>query len=1278
MIYKFDIWEHGLGNPQEILDLCKWVRANLPDAKLPSHDDGDQEIIFRIVDVRPGRYDSAAVNGLVERLTKLMLGDEGLLSTIDRNAQLLFIGSTPSLSERALDETDEGEPKRDIKRDVEFAIRTLRKYGVAIYGCVDADVSLTHAALERFPLTCSGIRLFEQQYSQADPDSLPSSPALSSARRGVEVRRAAQRIGEDFRALVASARSLPEFAKLGVRVTQTRSGLEELDLLREIGILFELGKGERPLEFSPRKRLDDLMEVNALTFEEKGYAHSSYGLFVQSLGRLANWVDAYQPTATAAGISVSQDEINRHEIEREISLDMFKLERFNLLRDFGRVLGQGALPRLRQWMHGDQHILIVDDWLHEALLKDAAWRALPPERAGERAAEMLLVDRLRKAIAVAWNDAVIRVVRSDVIDANGEFSASHFARILRLDGDEPRERVLDLDGNESEWPRPLERYAVVLIDPESTRDELGAIRVHRLAKYFEQIRRPGPAHVSVEDEARQTPPIIAFSQRESSGYVQQCLNMGASAFVAKHRPYHLLFDLARALKDPEAFRDDTPGASQFRLLRSLKPHAVDKLKRVGVPFYIYGGIERVNGDIEYHELQKDWVRVLPKADLHYHFGTAIDLDTVALLASNTAGYFLQAAEDGEPGKLHPSAEELVDRIVFAVRLAAHLARDNRRIPHIELLAAAAHGVQSEGDLKWKRFGLGDALVEQLFVSNERCDAPHATALLVTAIDLLSADAACAPPSGGDAKPEQPPPAERQQDVDAYFSFLSKLSAAAREKVTGTPFGAEDALVLELNRTHRHYQRLAYRWAGDPSLPGMNGLIQISPDKFWGHLRDRISERIDLARRYLWAAANAKECREFPPSPASDEWDLAEKRARSWLDANRPHLGVLAADQPEMPNLRTYCCVAYEPRRRGLQLYLRGADLLGSAHLQYPENLLIAAHAVTRDNATQNVIYSEVRCETTGYTQAGMGAHDATEMLRHGFNLASLFWASQPIEAADAVLAPIAASRADSRRRYPLVRTNILLAAKRHKDESKARAVVELLDHYLERRPFDADRGWSRNGFYREFPGSVPNWWRPCDVVGFDVSGNEAEKAEWLERIIGQLASRSSPITIHAGEAASAESIWHAVYKLNALRIGHGLRLGENLALLNYCVREGICMELCPNSNFHTNAFRPPNRRFKGDLCKEESLYLYPLRRYMLAGMEVTIGTDNRYLHPEEAATLTSEYLMAARLAGGLTRWEVLQIVKAGFKNAFLDKSEVRELIGAAEEAIYRIVASDRI
>jgi hypothetical protein len=69
----------------------------------------------------------------------------------------------------------------------------------------------------------------------------------------------------------------------------------------------------------------------------------------------------------------------------------------------------------------------------------------------------------------------------------------------------------------------------------------------------------------------------------------------------------------------------------------------------------------------------------------------------------------------------------------------------------------------------------------------------------------------------------------------------------------------------------------------------------------------------------------------------------------------------------------------------------------------------------------------------------------------------------------------------------------------------------------------------------------------------------------------------------------------------------------------------------------------------------------------LAGTEVTLGTDNRYLRCEGQRTLRSEYLTAAELVGGLARWEVPQIVKAGFKHAFLDKVELHTLFKSAEE-----------
>jgi adenosine deaminase len=69
---------------------------------------------------------------------------------------------------------------------------------------------------------------------------------------------------------------------------------------------------------------------------------------------------------------------------------------------------------------------------------------------------------------------------------------------------------------------------------------------------------------------------------------------------------------------------------------------------------------------------------------------------------------------------------------------------------------------------------------------------------------------------------------------------------------------------------------------------------------------------------------------------------------------------------------------------------------------------------------------------------------------------------------------------------------------------------------------------------------------------------------------------------------------------------------------------------------------------------------------------VSINTDNRPLHAE--GSLTDDYLGAARLVGGLTRWEILRIVKAGFKHAFLPKREIEVLLRAVEGEVYERVA----
>jgi adenosine deaminase len=330
----------------------------------------------------------------------------------------------------------------------------------------------------------------------------------------------------------------------------------------------------------------------------------------------------------------------------------------------------------------------------------------------------------------------------------------------------------------------------------------------------------------------------------------------------------------------------------------------------------------------------------------------------------------------------------------------------------------------------------------------------------------------------------------------------------------------------------------------------------------------------------------------------------------------------------------------------------------------------------RQNVADNVVYAEVRCETPGYTKAGMSALVATQLLKASFDAASLFYFNEGLDGST--------TSGEDGGRSPtgkiLTRTNILLAAKRHKDREDCARVISLLERYLE-------HDGARSVLTRHYPG-MPNWWAPSDVVGFDLSGNESRDRDEIRDEVRRLFKLNSPITVHAGEAASAESVWAAVYGYHARRIGHGLRLRENPRLLRFCVDTGICMEMCPTSNMVTYGFEMSST-YDDYLQRKGSGY--PLRYYLEAGMEVCLNTDNRALHarfdterPEseltdrnpEMSSLTDDYLRAARLSGGLTRWEVLKIIRSGFKNAFLHRDEIAQLLGAVEARMFGLVSQE--
>ncbi len=87
------------------------------------------------------------------------------------------------------------------------------------------------------------------------------------------------------------------------------------------------------------------------------------------------------------------------------------------------------------------------------------------------------------------------------------------------------------------------------------------------------------------------------------------------------------------------------------------------------------------------------------------------------------------------------------------------------------------------------------------------------------------------------------------------------------------------------------------------------------------------------------------------------------------------------------------------------------------------------------------------------------------------------------------------------------------------------------------------------------------------VVGFGLGGLEAGHPPELFKEAFELAHAAGLAAVpHAGEIAGAESIWRALEVLHARRIGHGVRCLEDARLVEYLRAHQIPLEVCPTSN----------------------------------------------------------------------------------------------------------------
>lgn len=168
------------------------------------------------------------------------------------------------------------------------------------------------------------------------------------------------------------------------------------------------------------------------------------------------------------------------------------------------------------------------------------------------------------------------------------------------------------------------------------------------------------------------------------------------------------------------------------------------------------------------------------------------------------------------------------------------------------------------------------------------------------------------------------------------------------------------------------------------------------------------------------------------------------------------------------------------------------------------------------------------------------------------------------------------------------------------------------------------------------------------VVGFDLAGAEAGHPAGDHIEAFELAKRHFlKTTVHAGEAYGPESIFQAIARLNADRIGHGTHLYSSdqvkadeperyvQQLAEYVADRRITLEVCITSNLQT---MPELRRVEN----------HPFGRMMREKLSVTLCTDNRLV----SQTTVTDELEKACEAFGVTPKELRDLLFHGFKRSF--------------------------
>lgn len=274
------------------------------------------------------------------------------------------------------------------------------------------------------------------------------------------------------------------------------------------------------------------------------------------------------------------------------------------------------------------------------------------------------------------------------------------------------------------------------------------------------------------------------------------------------------------------------------------------------------------------------------------------------------------------------------------------------------------------------------------------------------------------------------------------------------------------------------------------------------------------------------------------------------------------------------------------RHTGLEVPTGSVEALRPLVQFTPHDEATARNFLSKFEVLRRFYQSPEIIQRLAYEAVADAAHDQVRYLELRFTPAAL--AKQRDfrldEVTDWVLAAVDRARAD----HPGLEVKLIVGVNRHEPVELAERVVQIA----------ADR-------------------QAQGIVGLDLAGDEinypAEPFRGVFRAAGQAGLQ---LVAHAGEWTGADSVRDAIEHLGARRVGHGVRVVEDPAVMSLARERGTVFEVCLTSNLQSGVVA--------------QMAAHPLRQMLAEGLRCTLNTDDPGI---SGITLTDEYVTAAAVVG---------------------------------------------